>query len=158
MPLSFPSSPTIGQTSAQNGRTYVWSGYAWELTGNVAGHAASHGSSGADAITITAAQVSNFASQAALYGPVTSVNGLVGAVTVAGVADGNKGDITVSSSGASWVINAGAVVTADIADNAVTDAKIADMSASKLTGTVANARLTTRVRNATNVYLWSFFR
>ena len=40
MPFSFPSSPTVGQTSAQNGRTYVWSGYAWDLTSNVAGHAA----------------------------------------------------------------------------------------------------------------------
>ena len=31
MPLSFPASPTVGQTSTQNGRTYAWTGYAWEL-------------------------------------------------------------------------------------------------------------------------------
>jgi hypothetical protein len=31
MPLSFPASPTVGQTSTQNGRQYVWTGYAWEL-------------------------------------------------------------------------------------------------------------------------------
>ena len=31
MALSFPASPTTGQTSTQNGRQYVWSGYAWEL-------------------------------------------------------------------------------------------------------------------------------
>jgi hypothetical protein len=31
MPFSFPSSPTVGQTSTQNGRTYSWSGAAWEL-------------------------------------------------------------------------------------------------------------------------------
>ncbi len=32
MPLSFPASPTVGQQSAQNGgRTFVWTGYAWEL-------------------------------------------------------------------------------------------------------------------------------
>jgi hypothetical protein len=31
MPLSFPASPTVGQTSTQNGRTYSWTGYAWEL-------------------------------------------------------------------------------------------------------------------------------
>jgi hypothetical protein len=31
MPLSFPASPTVGQTSTQNGRTYQWTGYAWEL-------------------------------------------------------------------------------------------------------------------------------
>jgi hypothetical protein len=31
MPLSFPSSPTVGQQSTQNGRTYSWTGAAWEL-------------------------------------------------------------------------------------------------------------------------------
>jgi hypothetical protein len=36
MPLSFPSNPTTGQTTTQNGRTYTWSGYAWEfITQNV---------------------------------------------------------------------------------------------------------------------------
>ena len=36
MPLSFPSSPTTGQTTTQNGRTYTWSGYAWTfITQNV---------------------------------------------------------------------------------------------------------------------------
>jgi len=32
MALSLPASPTVGQLSVQNGRTYTWSGYAWELT------------------------------------------------------------------------------------------------------------------------------
>ncbi len=32
MPFSFPSSPSVGQTSTQNGRTYVWSGSAWTLS------------------------------------------------------------------------------------------------------------------------------
>ena len=31
MALSFPSSPSVGATSTQNGRQYQWSGYAWEL-------------------------------------------------------------------------------------------------------------------------------
>jgi hypothetical protein len=31
MPFSFPSSPSVGQQSQQNGRTYSWSGAAWEL-------------------------------------------------------------------------------------------------------------------------------
>lgn len=39
----------------------------------------------------------------------------------------------------------GAVVTADIADAAVTDAKIAGMAATKLTGTIADARLPSSV-------------
>lgn len=44
MPLSFPSSPTTGQQSTQNGRTYSWTGYAWELV------AASGGGSGEDTL------------------------------------------------------------------------------------------------------------
>lgn len=31
MPLSFPANPTVGQTSTQNGRTWTWSGSAWEI-------------------------------------------------------------------------------------------------------------------------------
>jgi len=40
MPLSFPSSPSVGQQSTQNGRTWAWTGAAWELV------AASGGGSG----------------------------------------------------------------------------------------------------------------
>jgi hypothetical protein len=36
MALSFPTNPIAGQTTTQNGRTYSWSGYAWEfVTQNV---------------------------------------------------------------------------------------------------------------------------
>ncbi len=31
MPFSFPSSPTVGQQSTQNGRVYSWTGSAWEI-------------------------------------------------------------------------------------------------------------------------------
>lgn len=68
MPFSFPSSPSIGQTSVQNGRTYQWNGYSWDLVGNVATHAITHSSSGSDPIVVTASQISNFNS---------SVSGLI---------------------------------------------------------------------------------
>jgi hypothetical protein len=50
MPFSFPSSPSVGQQSTQNGRTYSWTGAAWELV-------AASGGSGS---IVTAASVSGF--------------------------------------------------------------------------------------------------
>lgn len=64
MALSFPSSPSVGQTSTQNGRVYTWSGYTWQLTGNVASHAVTHAAAGSDPVTLTVSQISDLASGA----------------------------------------------------------------------------------------------
>jgi hypothetical protein len=45
-----------------------------------------------------------------------------------GITDGNKGDITVSSSGSNWQLNANSVESLEISPNAVVTAKIADQN------------------------------
>jgi len=53
MALSLPSSPSVGQVSVQNSRTYTWTGSAWELTVSSAipSHKATHATGGTDALS-----------------------------------------------------------------------------------------------------------
>lgn len=55
------------------------------------------------------------------------------------VSDGDKGDIIVSGSGAIWTIDANAVTETKIINDAVTDAKLANMAAGTVKGRAAGA-------------------
>jgi len=61
MPFSFPSSPSIGQQSTQNGRAYAWTGSAWELvaTSGLAAVATSGSAGDLSAGTLAEARLPN---------------------------------------------------------------------------------------------------
>lgn len=61
-------------------------------------------------------------------------DGTFAAPVTGGVADGDKGDITVSASGSTWSIDADAISTAKIANDAVDNAKLANMANATVKG------------------------
>lgn len=90
--------------------------------------------------TISQAEKDPFKVAAALRQAVEKINGLNDQIgSVVGITDGDKGDITVSSGGAVWSIDNDAVTTAKIADDNVTNAKLANMAQGLIKGRAAGA-------------------
>ena len=162
-PASFPATgqSAVIYVATDTGRTYRWVGSQYAEVGPSGGIAPLTSASDvltgtlsdarlsanvvlagdsrlSDARTPTAHThlLSDLTQSGATTGQVATWNGTSWAASapVGGVSDGSKGDITVSGSGATWSINANAVVTSDIADGAVTDAKVASVAAAKITG------------------------
>src|SRR5690606_13164348 len=87
-------------------------------------------------------QPANYISYDGTAGATATVNGLVfknglytsGSFSASGVSDGDKGDITVSGSGAVWNIDAGVIGSTEIANDAVTFAKMQNINTDRLLG------------------------
>jgi hypothetical protein len=125
----------------------VWSGNAWELTGNVAGHAASHATGGSDAITpaaIGAAATSHTHSAADVTSGTLSDSRLSGNVVLTG--DARLTNSRTPTSHASSHTAAGSdplTITAAQVSGLATVATSG--SAADLSGTVSDARLSGNV-------------
>ena len=144
MSLNFPASPTVGQQSTQNGRTYEWSGYVWRIVGTIAGHAATHAANGSDALTLVSSQISDFTAAVVSAAPPTTNASLLNAGTLADAR--LSGNVVLTSNAA---LNNSRTPTAHASSHASGGSDALTLAANQVTsGTVATARLATGTANS----------
>ena len=127
MPFSFPSSPSIGDKSTKNSREYEWSGYAWEIVATPASLNASVITAG----TLDAARLplaTTIAAGAVIVGTGLGVSSGTVSVTY-GTTSGTACQGNDSRLSDTRTPTDGSVTTAKIANDAVTYAKIQNVSA-----------------------------
>lgn len=144
MAVDFPSSPTAGQQYTYAGKTWEWSGSGWILVAT-SGLNVTIGPTAVDILTASNNEISAddagadklvfWDDSAGKLSHLSIGSGLAISgteITAAlSVGDGDKGDITVSSSGATWTIDNGVITDAKVAiDAAISGEKIQSATAS----------------------------
>ena len=127
MPFSFPSSPAVNDQSTQNGRTYSWSGYAWEIVATPAALSASVITSG----TLDAARLplaTTGAAGAVIVGTGLGVSsGTVSVTYGTNSTSACRGDDSRLSD--TRTPTDGSVTTAKVANDSITYAKLQNVPA-----------------------------
>jgi len=103
MSLTFPASPTVGDTYTVGARTWSWSGTIWEMTGTVA-VAGSIGTAELAASAVTTAKIAAGAVTAAKLGNDISLTPADGSITQAKLTSGLSGITVTTTANRSAVI------------------------------------------------------
>ena len=92
MSLTFPSGPTLNQTTTTGGRTYKWNGQAWELVGSgIAGPTGPTGAAGTTGPAGATGAASTVAGPTGATGAASTVTGPTGAAGDASTVTGPTG-------------------------------------------------------------------